>query len=627
MNYYLIAPLGRNLASLSYKSSITLSPLSICEIPLKNAKAKGVVIKQIQKPEYECKEAQPLNFTFTHIQEILSNFISQYYFVNLGEAYELCVPKNLENKSTFKDSQAKALRLNQLSKKQLDSLNFIESKSTALLFGDTGSGKTEIYIHAIAKMLNQGKQALFLMPEIALTPQIEKRLKHAFGDMIGIWHSKVTSKTKQKLLCDIASGKTKIIAGARSALFLPLEHLGLIIIDEEHDDAYKSSKKPFYNARDLALFLGKKCGIKVILGSATPSLSSYFNALKHNYLYRLKGQFHNASKQFIFESSNEVLTSNIKESIKQILSLKEQGMIFVPTRANYKMLVCQNCGSGVKCEFCDSNMSLHLHKNILLCHYCNFAKSIPSSCPNCQMHNLQAKRIGTQQVADELRNAYPEAKIEIFDRDNITTQKKLTSILQAFNDKEIDLLVGTQMISKGHDYHSVNLSVILGIDYVLNSSDYRCNELALSLVYQIAGRSGRKNQAKVIIQSYRANFLRQFLDDYEHFLQYELQMRPRIYPPFVKMCVIRFSHKSEAKILDSIKITMEILQNKKSQSLEIVGFSKAKVQKISSKFRYVLLVRSQSVKILLESMHYFNANAPKDIKHIYEIDMDPLSVI
>lgn len=637
MYYYLIAPIGLKSPILTYGSEKQCVKDELCSINVLNKEYLGIVLESTTPPTFKCKILEKTHLKFLSHQKMLAKFIMQYYCVNLRESYglftpfdeSLCIAKDEESE----DSKVKMTLQIRLNQAQNDALHFLQTHKNPLLFGDTGSGKTEIYIHLIAQVINEGKNALFLMPEIALTPQIESRLRAVFGDMVGIWHSKITKAQKKKFLAKLHNGDIRVIAGARSAFFLPIENLGLVIVDEEHDDAYKSQSTPHYNTRDLALYLGNKSEILVVLGSATPSVPSYFYAKKQKSLYRLKGQYF-ASKKSIKILANDTnaesddiqstpLSIEIVEKIRQKLEKKEQVIVFLPTRAHYKMLICQTCGNGVECDFCSVNMSLHLNKNALMCHYCHWHKAIPKVCPQCGSEKLSSFRIGTAQVAQSLQTTFADSKIALFDRDNITTHKKLKDTLKAFNVGEIDILVGTQMLSKGHDYHNVNLAVVLGIDYVLKSADYRCNERAVSLLHQIAGRSGRKYDGEVWIESANGAFLEQFLGDYENFLHFELNSRPKIYPPFMRLATLTFADKSEKKALEKLTKVRQLLQDYPLGQVEIVGDCKALLERLYDKYRFVLLLRSTSTRELVELLHYVRLYA----ENLCEIEIDPLNII
>lgn len=636
LNYYLIAPLGQNSPLLTYICDEPCQIGQICLIPLKNKMTQGVVLSATSKPDFECKIATKTTHYFLPHQQLLARFIASYYCASIGESYKLFTPFDKISQSQTIFEEIKDLTLQPLSESQNKALAFLQTHHNPLLFGDTGSGKTEIYIHLIAQTLAQGKNALFLMPEISLTPQIEARLKKVFGQKVGIWHSKITQRKKKEMLLKLAQGQIRVIAGARSALFLPIVSLGLVVIDEEHDDAYKSQMRPRYNARDVALYLGAKNEIKIILGSATPSLNSYYRATNDKNMYRLKGQYFNAHKTFVFESphtptdsceNDRILSATLLSKMQEVLDRQEQIIVFLPTRANYKMLLCERCGEGIKCEFCAVNMSLHTDKNALICHYCHWSKPIISLCPHCHSPTLRSLRIGTAEVAKYLCEIFPKKRIEVFDRDHITTHRKLTGVLEDFNNGKIDILVGTHMLSKGHDYHKVNLAVILGIDYILGASDYRGNERALSLVHQIAGRSGRKHHGEVYIQSAKSDFLKKFMADYEIFLRYELSARPKLYPPYMRLANITFAHHIESKASQALHQSLEILKRKPHSEVEIVGHSRAMIQRLYGKFRFVLLLRSHSPRALLDMLHDFVSQSPLELQRIYEIDIDPLNVL
>lgn len=624
-----IAPLGRSSPLLTYKVSTDAEFGDIFHIEIRDSLCLGVFIAPCESANFECKQAIKANMQFLPHQKILARFIEQYYCCSFSQSFSLFTPLANADSHTRQVIKQDFTNLNALSSKQLQALHFTQNNQNTLLFGDTGSGKTEVYMHLIAQTLQTGKTALFLMPEISLTPQIEMRLKSVFGEQVGIWHSKINTKNKKEILAKLESNEIKIIAGARSALFLPMNNLGLIIVDEEHDDAYKSQSTPRYNTRDICLYLGKHSQIKVLLGSATPSLSTYSNAKKSQTLFRLKGRHFENNKSYIF-SHHQPLSESMVQKIAQTLKNNQQVIVFLPTRAHFKTLFCQECAQSVQCAFCSVNMSLHLDKNALMCHYCGYTTIIPNQCPKCQGTNLQSRRIGTQEFTKELKQNLIDsaiyAKIGIFDRDSITTHTKLKSILKDFNARKLDILVGTQMLSKGHDYHNVALSVVVGIDYVLNMPDFRANERAMSLLEQIAGRAGRKENGEVFIQTLNEGFFKRFVDDYETFLEYELHTRPKCYPPFMRLANISFSHKVQQTSLQRMQQAQELLESylaNHKDSFEIVGAKASDIIKIGGKFRHNILLRTHSIKSLLSALRHIS----NTIRFPFEIDIDPLSTI
>ncbi|WP_298705085.1 primosomal protein N' [uncultured Campylobacter sp.] len=437
---------------------------------------------------------------------------------------------------------------------------FAEANETSLIFGDTGSGKSEIYIALIAQALAAGKQALFLMPEISLTPQMTKRLQSYFGERLGVWHSKISPKKKREILEKFNAGEIRLIAGARSALFLPFSDLGLIVVDEEHDDSYKSAAAPRLNARDAAIFVGKKLGIRVVLGSATPALSTYAKQ-PH---FRLRGTYFSSDKRFIFDESETGLSPKILTEIERSLKAGKQAVVFLPTRANYKYMVCENCGQIVRCPFCAVGMSYHADAAALKCHYCGFSMFYRASCENCGGEVMQARKIGTGELAAQLAARFPSARIAKFDRDEITTQRKLEALLNNFNAHKIDILVGTQMLSKGHDYHGVDLAVIMGIDEHLSYPDFRAREKTLALAMQVAGRAGRSGQGRVVIQTRQSGFFRDYIENYDDFLRDEAEFREGLYPPYMRLLRVLISHKNENAASEIMNMALELLRRKQA---------------------------------------------------------------
>jgi len=618
MHFYEIALLNSPLPVYTYSSSTSLEIGNKVHVTLRSRNLHGVVMKECEKPSFTTLEINAVEeYCYSSIQLEFATFISNYYLCSLGEALQLFVPFQIALSHTKTEPlTAPSKDLFQkhkiiLSQKQNKALEFLVQHNVSLLFGDTGAGKTEVYMRWFEKILAENKRVLFLMPEISLTPQMEIRLKKYFGDSVVMWHSKVTKPAKKKLLDKIYSGEAKIIAGARSALFLPINDLGLIVVDEEHDDSYKASSRPRYHARDMAIYMGKLYNVPVLLGSATPSINTF---VKFPY-FRLKGGHFSATRSFSFEPCRESITATVEASIVEIKARNEQAMLFIPTRANFKYLICEGCGHTHACPYCSVGMSVHRKSNAIKCHYCNFSERIPSKCTACEHEMLSSNRLGTAEAVHFFEENHPNIRVGQFDRDAVSTQKKLKKLLKSFNDKEIDLLVGTQMLSKGHDYHDVTLAVILGLDNQLNMSDYRAREKALSLLIQIAGRSGRKKPANVLVQSYNQAFFEPYLENYEQFLEDELCFRKGIYPPYKKLARVLFSHKYANKAEEAMQSMVENLREFKE--VEIIGYGIAQIEKIASKYRYQILLRADKSVMLIKALQY--SRVP-----LAEIDIDPL---
>ncbi len=612
MFYYKLSIIGSPLESFSYHSSKNISIGSLVTVVFNNREKEAVILEKTEKPAFDTLEILEVTETFFSQKQLaLAHFIASYYICSLGDAFALMTPFLRERDEENDFSHASDTSKIVLSKKQEEALNFLQKRKVALLFGDTGSGKTEVYMKYFEAVLREGKRAIFLMPEISLTPQMSKRLKEHFGDDFVLWHSKLTPLQKKKALAKIYSGEAKIIAGARSALFLPIEELGLIVVDEEHDDSYKSASRPRYNARDLAIYMGKLYGVPVVLGSATPSLSSYVK-FPHA---RLKGGHFVSNKHFVYERSPEELTEFMQITLRETLEKKEQSIVFLPTRANFKYLICGDCGHNFKCAFCSVGMSLHQHSRAMKCHYCNFTQAIPQVCPECHSPHLVSSRLGTAEAVKNIEAFLPQAKVEQFDRDTITTANKLTKALKRFNDRESDILVGTQMLSKGHDYHDVTLAVVLGMDNMLNMGDYRAREKALSSLIQVAGRSGRAKDAKVIVQTFNEDFFKPYIEKYEDFLEDEKIFRQELYPPYKKLCRILFAHKNGAKAQDAMRAMQEKLGA--FPKVEIVGAKKCAIEKVANKYRFEILLRADKSTDIIKAVR--SCKVP-----LAEVDMDPI---
>ena len=605
--YYEIAILGKPLL-LTYHSSKELEKGHIVQVPIKNRFQKGVVLQKVAKPTFDTLEMEPTKEYLLPWQVEFASFIARYYVCSIGEALALFVPfeRGEERRAPFYTPTPSIL-----TPQQREALEFIKRHDISLLFGETGSGKTEVYIQYFKEILAKGKEAIFLMPEISLTPQMERRLQEVFGDMVVMWHSKLTKKKRSEALEKIRSGQAKIVAGPRSALFLPLKSPGLIVVDEEHDESYKAQSRPRINAKDMAIYMGKLLDIPVVLGSATPSVTSY---------YRYKSvrlpSFTRAKKEFVYDSG-QGLSSTILDSLDQVLQRGKQALFFLPTRAYFKYLVCQECGQAVQCPFCDVGMSVHFDKRALMCHYCNYTEPIVSSCPSCGSEELSAQRHGTSEIAQELQSLFPKSRVEKFDRDAITTQKKLEKTLGSFAKGDIDILVGTQMLSKGHDYPDVALAVIMDIDYTLAMADFRARERAVSLFLQIAGRAGRKEEGRVIVQTKNQEFFQRY-QDYELFLREELEFRRDLYPPFRRLAQLLFAHKNQEIAKNAMEEVVECLKH--FEDVQIVGFGPAAIEKIAGKYRYHILLRSASLKKLLQAIY----GCKNDL---CEVDMDPVSFV
>lgn len=621
---------------------------SAVKVPVKNSVKNAVVLEETQKPDFDTFDIlEVTSYFYSQKQLEIAKFISLYYFSSIGEALALFVPfeksvsvcveseqqvesierekvKMMATMCYFEqvfESKKKILErvqddenlhiLPTLTQPQQNALDEIKTHQRSLLFGVTGSGKTEIFIHLIADTLQRGKNVIFLMPEISLTPQMKKRLTKYFSETIVLWHSKLSKKQKSDILEGIYGGKVRIVAGARSALFTPLENVGLIIVDEEHDDSYKAMTTPRYHAKDIAVMMGEKLKAKILLASATPSLSSYMNYP----IVRLKEAFRKSDKTYKFIGGDDI-NRDILEACAKIVNNNEQAILFLPTRGNFKYLHCPSCGDTHKCPFCSVGMALHRDNRHLRCHYCGYSEPIITKCKTCGYEPLVSSRIGTKEAVEIIGENLPNARVAQFDKDSITTSKKLDSLLDSLLKKEIDVLVGTQMISKGHDYPDITLSIIMGLDHILEISDFRAKEKAVSLMFQIAGRSGRDKDALVLIQTQHKEQFAPYLSDYELFIKDELEFRKMaFYPPFARIARVIIENRDKEKAKNLTNLIGKKLRE--FDRVEITGEGKAPIEKIANRYRYHIIVKSSSQKELLKALHSINMIGVK-------VDMDAI---
>ena len=481
----------------------------------------------------------------------------------------------------FKGDTNSLKKLNEFQEKALIEIKdaFLQ-KDVTLLHGITSSGKTEVYTKLIQEILDKGQQVLFLLPEIALTTQIITRLQAYFGKQISVFHSKYSMNERVEVWNNVLENKSKaqIILGARSSLFLPFSNLGLIVVDEEHETSYKQFEpNPRYNARDAAIVLAKMHLAKILLGSATPSLESYFNAQQNKYGFvELNRRFGNVQlpKIELIDIKEKHRKKEMKGHfsdkllvlIQEALDEKEQIILFQNRRGFSPIVECKTCGVSPQCPNCDISLTYHKYKNELRCHYCNYQRAMPNNCSACGSNTLDTKGFGTEQIELELKELFPDYSIGRMDLDTTRGKFGYQKIIGAFEAREIDILVGTQMLSKGLDFDNVSLVGILNADTMLNFPDFRAHERAYQLMVQVSGRAGRsKKQGNVAIQTY--NPYHQILQqvsttDYQAMFKEQLQERWQFkYPPYYRLIKITLKHRDYTKVDSGINWLFKALYN------------------------------------------------------------------
>lgn len=514
---------------------------------------------------------------------------------------------------------------------------FINTNETFLLYGVTGSGKTNVYMKVIEDVIKNNKTAILLVPEISLTPQIIKRFTSYFSN-IAVLHSGLSDGEKYDEWRKINEGKVNIVIGARSAIFAPLKNIGVIIIDEEHSQTYKQENNPRYNAIDIAKERCKYHNCPLILGSATPSLESFARAKKNVYkLLELKNRYNNNTMPKVeiidmnkeFKKASGYFSNTLIDQIKETLERKEQVILFLNRRGYSSFLTCSSCGYVEKCPNCDISLTYHKSSNMLRCHYCGYATKRKKLCPKCQ-EEFKDYGIGTEKVEEELKSLIKDAKIIRMDVDTTTTKNAHGKIINSFLEEKYNILVGTQMIAKGLDFPNVTLVGVLNADIGLNFPDFRSSETTFSLLNQVLGRSGRGNkEGKVLIQTFNPEHYAIAYTknhDYLGFYNEEMKIRKILkYPPYYYICSIKIISKDyNLASKSSYDVVNYLKQNIKNEI--ILGPSVCNVFKLNNNYRFQIIIKYKDVNNILEYLtniehHYFNK---KDIK--VEIDFNPLKL-
>ena len=501
---------------------------------------------------------------------------------------------------------------------QQAALKSIESdgRTVQLIHGVTGSGKTEIYLNVISRALAAGKTAIFLVPEISLTPQMFSQLKRRFGDKAAILHSGLSAGERFDEWWRLKSGEAKIAIGARSAIFSPVENVGAIIIDEEHDGSYFSESAPRYSTVEVAQMRAKYNGCKLVLGSATPSVESYAKAVSGEYnLITLTERINGRPlphitiadmRKEVKRGNNSAFSAILREELADVLEKGRQAIIFLNRRGYSHTVICQDCGYVLKCEHCDVSLAYHSDENCLKCHYCGAKYRMPRACPECGGLHLRYGGTGTQRVVADLKQLFPSARILRMDVDTTSGKEGHYKILKQFADKKADILVGTQMIAKGHDFPSVTLVGILDADMSLHFSDYRAGERTFQLITQVSGRSGRAGEAgKVVLQTYSPeNYILRYAVNYDYkgFFNNEIDLRKTTnFPPFSLICRVMVTAAEDGAALEALKgvyFGCEALRERCPEEFIFLNKMHSPIKKIQGKVRYQVLMRLASSKLL-----------------------------
>lgn len=525
---------------------------------------------------------------------------------------------------------------------------FCGIRKTYLIHGITGSGKTEVYMETISEIIKEGKQVIMLIPEIALTYQTVKRFYQRFGDRISILNSRMSQGERYDQYIRAKNGEIDVMIGPRSALFTPFHNLGLIIIDEEHETSYKSEAMPKYHAREVAIQRAKLINASVVLGSATPSIESYKKAMDQEYgLFKLTNRTGNSRlpkicivdlREELKNKNKSIFSRKLKALILERLSKKQQIMLFINRRGYAGFVSCRSCGHVLKCFHCDVSLTSHTNtgrEDSLVCHYCGYQETFPKVCPSCGSPYIAAFGTGTQKVEDLVKKEFPGAKVLRMDTDTTSGKEGHEKILSTFANHEADILVGTQMIVKGHDFPNVTLVGIIAADLSLYAGDYRAAEKTFQLLVQASGRAGRGEEpGEVVIQTYNPNhysITTAAEHDYEMFYQQEISYRNMLsYPPVAHILAILVVSKDEEQAEFASQLLCKAIEAQvhKQTEIKIIGPSKASLSKVNDIYRRVLYIKSEEYEVLRNIKNFLEGYI-RYSEHIkgcnIQFDFDPMN--
>ena len=593
---------------------------------IKDEEVKGIKQIELINDLKKYKRVLKKNYGSSTVNSLLNKGIIKLEY---EEVYRLDNSCDLEPLKTLNNDQLKAV-------KQINESN----KDVILLNGVTGSGKTEIYINLINNVINDGKEAIMLVPEISLTTQIINRFKKNFGNKIAILHSNLSDGERFDEYRKILKGEVKIVVGARSAIFAPFKNIGLIVIDEEHSATYKQDHNPRYNAIDVAVLRSKYHNCKVILGSATPSIESYARAKTNHYeLVKLDKRANNAKLPIVtivdmqkeIKKGNSIFSKELSLAIEDRLQKKEQIMLLLNKRGYSSYLMCQSCGEVFKCPNCDITLTYHKTSDMNRCHYCGYAENKKEVCPSCYSDDLKAYGLGTEKVEEELKIRFPDARVIRMDMDTTTKKGSHSKIIEKFYNKEADILIGTQMIAKGLDFPDVTLVGVINADTILNLPDFRSNEKTYQLISQVAGRAGRSDKiGKVIVQTYNPDneaIVKAKNHDYESFYNEEIKIRKKLnYPLYFFLANLIVSGKDFNKTIKEATKIGNYLRIKYSSFMTVLGPSVGSLSKINNIYYFQIIIKYRDKEKTIKALNDISLLTENNKIINMQIDINPISL-
>ncbi|MEO0293658.1 MAG: primosomal protein N' [candidate division WOR-3 bacterium] len=640
MKYYKVSIPIDKFSFFTYKAQETLDLKegSVVQIPFKNRKLIGVVVEEAN-PFEGAKEIEAKIIDLPEDLFNLCKWVSMYYVCPLGIVLSFCIPPIMKRVREIKEYPKKESKI-ELNPYQKEAYKKIieavenEQFKVFLLFGVTGSGKTEIYLRVMEKVINKGKSVLYLVPEISIIPQVIDRIRERFGTCEE-YHYKSSKSMRYSYWMNALNGNLKIGVGSRMSVFSPFKNLGLIIVDEEHSESYhQEDPKPRFSARDLAVMRGKIGNFPVILGSATPSIESFYNAEKGKYELlhlpeRVEGMTFPSLK--IVNPKGKIFSEEMKKGIEEALMGEKPSrvILFLNRRGYAPYGKCYNCGWAARCSDCDISLTLHKISNSLICHHCGKREKKIENCPICN-EKITYLGWGTERIEEEIKERYKNYKIRRMDTDSISRPHTHKEIYEQLKRGEIQILLGTQMVTKGFDFPDIGFVGVLSADTALDLPDYRATERTFQLLFQVAGRAGRGVKGKVLIQSTNPNHyaIKNVLDlNYLNFYKEEIKFRESAnYPPFVKLGrIVVKSKKIEKAEQTAIKIKETIKNLKESEKIILLGPAPCPIGKIEGYFRFHLLLKAKEEYTLPTLFRKLYENKTQGVKISFEID--PLNML
>ena len=610
---------------------------------IENKKIKSDKQKRILKFLLENDEVSTVELEiFTDTTSVVIKKLEENGYIEIIE-------KNVE-RNPFLEKEVEHTENLKLTEEQFDAFNTISNNiiqqkyEEFLIYGITGSGKTEIYLQLIGEAIKQNKTAIVLVPEISLTPQMVDRFIARFGKgKIAILHSKLSTGERYDQWKKIENDKNiQIVIGARSAIFAPLKRLGLIIIDEEHDLSYKSDTTPRYNAKEIANYLGRKNNCPVILGSATPDIVTFYKALNNEIRLLTLTKRANKSnlpiteivdlKDELAQGNRSMISKKLLSEIKKNLERKKQTILFLNRRGYSTFVMCRDCGYTIKCNKCNVSMTYHIDTNKLKCHYCGYERKNVTMCPECKSKNIRFFGTGTEKLEQEIKNIFPDSSTIRMDIDTVTKKNSHELILNKFKNENIDILIGTQMVVKGHHFPNVTLVGVIAADSSLFVNDYRSSERTFQLLTQVAGRAGRESQdGKVIIQTYNPdNFSIECakLQNYNMFYNEEIKFREMLkFPPFCDIIKIDISSYSKVETESiSKKIFKELVKQNSDGRMNIYNPMPSPIDKIKDRYRWRILIKCKFTNSIIDKINKSTTNIKGNSIRV-NIDVNPNNMI